>query len=485
MNDKKALAANLNTLQESQYFALLDGDSGMISMVNTRLKYFRQVRKAVVKDFLTQTMRQEKGKNKQKKNPMVILPAGKAYRPDINCYKFLDPNEQLIMLNEYRPPSYLDNEFWITNESEYENIINKKLEREYKAPETWNELIPKIYLDFFNHLCSNNQESLEYLIDWMSVAVDPTMRNLTTLVLIAKQGVGKGVFFESVLQPLFGEHNSVQLRGQDALESRFNQSFANKRIIFLDEVQLKDTRALNRFKMFANVTMEIEQKGKDPIYVKNWANTLIAANDLDAIKLEQDDRRFSILQVTNRRLEEFCAQHDLYKTVQGLRANLENLNNIKDLYNFLISHKPERVMSYAFNSIAKVDEIKDAGLAEWERAALEICDSSYKEGYRTLTMSNLQSLLKSRNGLMQVPGRIKIKNLFNAFKNVATFKQDSNTGEYFLKLNGTYESVFNVDKSESIKDIKDVSNNKNSGHAIRINNKIKLLDLVKRENGLD
>src|SRR5574343_100419 len=70
MNDKKALAANLNTLQESQYFALLDGDSGMISMVNTRLKYFRQVRKAVVKDFLTQTMRQEKGKNKQKKNPI-------------------------------------------------------------------------------------------------------------------------------------------------------------------------------------------------------------------------------------------------------------------------------------------------------------------------------------------------------------------------------------------------------------------------------
>jgi hypothetical protein len=454
----------LGTLNNSQFYELLEGKSDELIMITPHLQKFRTVNRTVVNRQLTKLI---KGlKNKKGLIPAVAI---KAYRPDVECFKFYDPIEGIITLNEYRPPSYLNNNFWIKNEAEYETILDKKLEKSYNPPETWNELIPKIYLDFFNHLCSNNKESLEYLIDWMAVAVDPTMRNLTTLVLIAKQGVGKGVFFESILRFLFGEHNSVQLRGQDALESRFNQSFANKRIIFLDEVQLKDTRALNRFKMFANVTMEIEQKGKDPIYVKNWANTLIAANDLDAIKLEQDDRRFSILQVTNTRLEEFCAQHDQYKTVQELRANLENLNNIKDLYNFLISHKPERVMSYAFNSIAKVDEIKDAGLAEWERAALEICDSSYKEGYRTLTMINLQSLLKGRNGLMQVPGRIKIKALFNAFKNVATFKQDSNTGEYFLKLNGIYESAFSVDKSESIKDIKDV---KGTGINIKINSKI-------------
>lgn len=454
----------LDTLKKSQFYDLLGGKSDELIMVNPHLKQVRTVNRTIVIRHMT------KGStNTKKKKEFVSYLAIKAYRPDIECFKFYDPIEGIISLNEYRPPSYLDNEFWIENEAEYKSIYNKKLEKSYKSPETWNELIPKIYLDFFNHLCSNNKDSLEYLIDWMSVAVDPTTRNLTTLVLIAKQGVGKGVFFESVLQQLFGEHNSVQLRGQDALESRFNQSFANKRLIFLDEVQLKETKAMNRFKMFANETMEIEQKGKDPVYIKNWSNTLIAANDLDAIKLEQDDRRFSILQVTNNRLEEFCAQHDQYKTVQELRANLENLNNIKDLHKMLISHKPERVMSYSFSNSTRVEEIKDAGLAEWERAALEICDSLYKDGKRTILMTYLQERLKERSGFAQVPGRPRITRLFKMFPHVAELKQDKKTRKPFLKLHGPYESAFDIDGSESKDDIKDV---KGVGINIKINSKI-------------
>lgn len=472
IEDSAGKLYTLDTLKKSQFYALLAGDFGELVMVTPHLKRFRMVKRAVVKEFLTPAKPKAKsyksGKEREKGGLFIML-AIKDYRPDVNCYKFMDLNEGFVTLNEYRPPSYLDNEFWVENEVDFESILNKKLEKSYKPPETWNELIPKIYLDFFNHLCSNNKESLEYLIDWMAVAVDPTMRNLTTLVLIASQGVGKGVFFESVLQQLFGEHNSVQLRGQDALESRFNQSFANKRIIFLDEVQLKDIRALNRFKMFANSTIEIEQKGKDPIYIKNWANTIIAANELDAIKIEEGDRRFSILQVTNTRLEEFCAQHDQYKTVQELRANLENLNNIKDLYKFLISHKPERVMSYAFSNSSRVDEIKDAGLAEWERAALEICDSLYKDGKRTILMIDLQEKLKERSGFAQVPGRQRIKRLFKTFKHVAEFKQDKKTTKHYLKLQGPYESAFDIDESESMDNIKDV---KGVGINIKINSKI-------------
>jgi hypothetical protein len=458
----------LDTYRKSQYFSLVEGKIGETLMVTPHLRQVMTINKSVIEQFLV-NKKAKSSSSKDKKSPLGLTPAIRGYRPDINCFKFFDPTKGQITVNDYRPPSYLDNEFWVENEAEYETIIYKKLEREYKAPETWNELIPKVYLDFFNHLCSNDKESLEYLIDWMAVAVDPTMRNLTTLVLIANQGVGKGVFFESVLQQLFGEHNSVQLRGQDALESRFNQSFANKRVIFLDEVQLKDIKAMNRFKMFANDMMEIEQKGKDPVYIKNWANTIIAANDLDAIKLEQDDRRFSILQVTNNRLEEFCAQHDQYKTVQELRANLENLNNIKDLYNFLISHKPERVMSYAFSNSSRVDEIKDAGLAEWERASLELCDSLYREGKRTILISDFKDKVREINRHVFPPGRGRYTKLFNKYPHVGKVHQDSKDTKHYIKLLGTYDSALDVDKSESREDTKDI---KGVGINIKINSKI-------------
>lgn len=457
----------LDTLNNSQFYELLEGKSDELIMITPHLRRVMVVNRSIVVRQLTKSAKGSK--NKKGKKEFVSFVAIKAYRPDVECFKFFDPIKGVVTLNEYRPPSYLDNEFWVENAANYENIANKKLEKSYNPPETWNKLIPKIYLDFFNHLCSNNKESLEYLIDWMAVAVDPTMRNLTTLVLIANQGVGKGVFFESVLQQLFGEHNSVQLRGQDALESRFNQSFANKRIIFLDEVQLKETKAMNRFKMFANDTMEIEQKGKDPVYIKNWANTIIAANDLDAIKLEQDDRRFSILQVTNNRLEEFCAQHDQYKTVQELRANLENLNNIKDLYNFLISHKPERVMSYAFSNSTRVDEIKDAGLAEWERASLELCDSLYREGKRTILISDFKDKVREINRHVFPPGRGRYTKLFKKHPHVGRVHQDSKDTKFYIKLLGTYDSAMDVDKSESREDTKDV---KCAGFSIKINSKI-------------
>lgn len=458
----------LDTLNNSQFYELLEGKSDELIMITPHLRRVMAVNRAIVVRQLTKSAKGSKTSKKRKKE-FVSFVAIKAYRPDVECFKFFDPIKGVVTLNEYRPPSYLDNEFWVENAANYENIANKKLEKSYNPPETWDKLIPKIYLDFFNHLCSNDKESLEYLIDWMAIAMDSTTRNLTTLVLIAKQGVGKGVFFESVLQQLFGEHNSVQLRGQDALESRFNQSFANKRIIFLDEVQLKDTKAMNRFKMFANATMEIEQKGKDPVYIKNWANTIIAANDLDAIKLEQDDRRFSILQVTNNRLEEFCAQQDQYKTVQELRANLENLNNIKDLYNFLISHKPERVMSYAFSNSTRVSEIKEAGLNEWQRLALEICDDLYKDGKRTIFLYEFKDKMLEYSRFVNPPGRKRFERLFEVYATVASVHQDHKSGKFYFKLLGPYDLSIDASKIESKDDIKDV---KGVGINIKINSKI-------------
>lgn len=431
--NKEEVRSTYDTLIESEYYGIVSESDTKVFRIHRATKKTELCNKKTIEQFL--------GSAGSKRARWEIIPARYDYRPDKLKLCYFDSEFRMSVVNRYVPPLHLEQGFW--NDEQPLSPPN----RTFKSVEEFNNA-PKCYVDYFTHLCNNDNDSLQYFIDWLSIAIRSDIRNITSLVLISSEGTGKGVLYDYVLLPLFGSDNTVQVKGHDALDTRFNNAFMNKQIVFLDEVEIKKTNAINRFKAFANPKLEIEQKGKDTILVKNWANTILTSNDLDAISVGIGNRRYSIIHTTDKRLDEMCAESD-YKNVASLVECLENPENIRLLYNWLSTHQPSRNMNYAFESAAKASEIKEASLAEWELQTLNIFSEEFAKTNKTTHMYHFD--LKERllnSGVSRLPGSKIIKKLTQKFPNLVTQKWDNKTRKIFFEIKGVYEPAVEVEQGE-------------------------------------
>jgi hypothetical protein len=353
-----------------------------------------------------------------------------AYRPDINKVFYTQNGNNYI--NTYEPPEFRLEEYWTptTSETKYPEVTRDFIE--------YFDELPKPIFGFLNHLTNYEADSMQYLMEWLATAVTPGKRNITTLVLISTPGVGKGVFFDSIITPLFGEHNVRLVRGEDALGGRFNASLHERQVVMFDESNLKDPSAINRFKALANSTLEIEQKGKDTFQSKNWLNTILASNSLDSIEIETNDRRYSVLQTANQTLEKMVVT-DGYGTVTELKRQLEDPSNIKVFYDWLRSLKVERNMNIPFKAFTKTAEIKDAGFSEWEHSVIEYLNQLCSDGQSDITLIALQEYMISNNIGRYRTGRGKMADFTNKTAGAYSFKQDSKTGKHFIRISYPYK----------------------------------------------
>lgn len=126
----------------------------------------------------------------------------------------------------------------------------------------------------------------------------------TGLVLMGKQGTGKGVFVKT-LGKLFGKH-FLHLDSVERLVGNFNFHMKNAVLVFADEaIWGGNKKDVGRLK--AMVTEElalIEPKGKDAIAVPNFRHFIFSSNEDWPIHLDPDDRRFLILPVSDSRKED-------------------------------------------------------------------------------------------------------------------------------------------------------------------------------------
>lgn len=237
--------------------------------------------------------------------------------------------------NTYRPPQWEHDVFF------FGRTIPKVVE------------LPKVYDTFFKHLTDGNVESYEYLLDWLGTALKG--RNYTILTAIGEEGIGKGIF-GAILEKLFGTENFVKVR-DDVFKSKFNGPLLNKRLVYIDEVSISDDQAHNRLKDVVNEKLEIERKGRDAEYVDNYANFYLSSNIMNAIKPGPGDRRFSILELTEKKL----TATDLVSTI----SEMYKQDNINQLAFYLMGREVKRDMLVPFRS-QRFDEIIEAGLTDWE-----------------------------------------------------------------------------------------------------------------------
>ncbi|MBK7962483.1 MAG: hypothetical protein IPK04_15620 [Bdellovibrionales bacterium] len=107
------------------------------------------------------------------------------------------------------------------------------------------------------------------------------------------------------------------------------------------------------------------RKGVDPVSVKNNASFLFVFKFYDAITLEQGQRRFSVLQLTDTKLKESGFIKE-WSSVPAFVAEIRSKENIEALARYLYFKTLEHDMISVFTS-QRSAEVLEAGLTEWER----------------------------------------------------------------------------------------------------------------------
>jgi hypothetical protein len=168
------------------------------------------------------------------------------------------------------------------------------------VPPKWMEMDvePKFHgfiKDLFYHLLPIEDER-EYVLDWFHHSL--VGRCETVLCLIGARATGKGLVANNICESLHGRPY-FQIAKQEILTDKFNNEFNNKRLIFFDEVDISGEREVAKFKAFANDKIALEKKGVDSETVDNYASMILASNSKKDFRVEPQDRRFSVPEITD------------------------------------------------------------------------------------------------------------------------------------------------------------------------------------------
>lgn len=132
-------------------------------------------------------------------------------------------------------------------------------------------------------------------LDWMAwVVQNETLKPNFMLLMQGEQGCGKS-WLGVLMSRLIDENNTTFLRTED-VGNRFNSWILKTRLAVVEELMGDDKRTLaNRMKaLITQDTVTVEMKGKDLITMPNKAAFMAFTNHIDALRLENSDRRYMV-----------------------------------------------------------------------------------------------------------------------------------------------------------------------------------------------
>lgn len=157
---------------------------------------------------------------------------------------------------------------------------------------------PEIIMKLIRNLCNHNDMYFTWVINWLAGFFQTLKKSQVALLLRGDQGSGKGLFFNHVITPLFGDDFCVTVDSSN-LESDFKNWIEGRLFLNLNEVavDMKGRRNVKNFlkQLVSDPFVNIQTKFKDFKVTEVFANILITSNEVLPIEVEVRDRRFTVL----------------------------------------------------------------------------------------------------------------------------------------------------------------------------------------------
>ena len=290
----------------------------------------KQIEKAQLRNVL----------DKDAMKDLVIRPCEFVYDP-FKRERVYEGDDLISYFNNYEPPTWMVDEY-----GQY-----KEVERVDKMPELFHR--------FFIHLSNGKESEYDYMVKWLANSIQD--RNFCVLTAIGAPGIGKGVL-GNIMLGLVGLSNFTKTDNK-LISKDFNAQIRNKRLVFCDEINIKKTNHMNKFKDLVNDKIEIEGKGKDAKLDDNYASIYVASNNLDSLYIPENDRRFSVIELTNNRL-------DSNFTVEEIEQ-LNELKNIEELAKYLYHYEVDKDEMLKVHRSQRLEDIKLSTLTDAQEWFLE------------------------------------------------------------------------------------------------------------------
>ena len=191
------------------------------------------------------------------------------------------------------------------------------------------------YLDILKILSNHNEESLNYIEQWIAKMIQkPGEMPRTALVFKGEQGTGKNSNTE-VLKRVLGPKLYFETSDpMNDLFGRFSTFKENKLCIVLNESDPKQTFPNNQKikDLITNTSMNIESKGVKAYSVDSHLHLIFLSNNDVPIKIERGDRRMTVFQVSAERKGDSEYWKDFYEWIdkpESIYAVYDYLMNVK------------------------------------------------------------------------------------------------------------------------------------------------------------
>lgn len=154
----------------------------------------------------------------------------------------------------------------------------------------------------------------DFLLDWLTYLVRaPHLSPECAIVWQGAQGAGKGSLVR-IIHRLVGQH-FLHVTHTRHFAGNFNAHLQDALVVFADEALWAGDKAAEGplKQLITEQYLIIERKGRDPIMSRNYVHLVMATNNEWAVPMGFDDRRFGVIEVPDRyvdNVEYFAQLHD-------------------------------------------------------------------------------------------------------------------------------------------------------------------------------
>lgn len=171
-------------------------------------------------------------------------------------------------------------------------------------------------------LCGGNEGYFDWLVRWAARCVQqPEARAESAVVLIGKQGTGKGAFAALLGRRYFRQHWQ-HVSHQEHFVGRFNSTLLDCLFVHVDEcVSPNNKQAVAQFKsLVTEAQIQLEPKGLEKFQAPNRLKLVLTSNDSKVIEVTADDRRYFALRVSEKHAKDPVYFGKLWAAIEGEEA---------------------------------------------------------------------------------------------------------------------------------------------------------------------
>jgi hypothetical protein len=219
---------------------------------------------------------------------------------------------------------------------------------------------PLIY-KLMTHILGGQNLEVEHFTNWLAYIFQTKRKAMTAWVLQGVPGTGKGIFYTKVLRPLFGNEH-VPMRALQNIEEQFNLYMRQALFLVVDEFHMASANAgtmkiADKLKnAITENTMTIRAMRSNQVEMPNYTNFIFLTNRMDAVKIEEGDRRYNIAPRQEQKLEHVYPEvidgiDDISKELHKFAALLRNYKVNKQLVRTPIANNAKAQMAQVTMSV--------------------------------------------------------------------------------------------------------------------------------------